>query len=45
VSSPRILNIRFGWLDHEDWMGQKAASGQQSRLSSDVEKLKLLQIV
>lgn len=45
VSSPRILKIRFGWLDHEDWMGQKAASGQQSRLSSDVEKLKLLQIV
>ena len=42
--SPKIRKIRFGWIDAEDWMGQKAASGQQARLSADVEnkKLKLL---
>ncbi|OGH91562.1 MAG: restriction endonuclease [Candidatus Magasanikbacteria bacterium RIFOXYD2_FULL_39_9] len=41
---PRILKIRFGWLDHEDWMGQTAATGQQARLSPAVEKAKLLEI-
>lgn len=41
---PKILKIRFGWLDHTDWMGQTAASGQQARLSSAVEKFKLFEI-
>jgi hypothetical protein len=38
---PRILMIRFGWLDHEDWVGQKSATGQQSRLKREVENGKL----
>lgn len=42
--TPKILKVRFGWLDHEDWMGQKAATGQQSRLSRDVENFKLLEL-
>lgn len=41
---PEITLIRFGWLDAEDWIGQKAATGQQSRLSSEVENNKLLVI-
>lgn len=41
---PRILMIRFGWLDHEDWIGQKSATGQQSRLKREVENYKLLQL-
>lgn len=41
---PKILKIRFGWLDHEDWMGQKATTGQQSRLSRDVESFKLIEL-
>ena len=41
---PKIRLIRFGWIDHEDWMGQTAASGQQARLSTDVETKKLLAI-
>lgn len=41
---PKIRLIRFGWIDHEDWMGQAAASGQQARLSTDVETKKLLTI-
>jgi ScaI-like restriction endonuclease len=40
-SVARILLIRFGWLDHEDWMGQIAATGQQSRLSNETENGKL----
>lgn len=37
-----ITHIRFGWLDAEDWQGQKAASGQQASLSSDVLQYKLI---
>jgi hypothetical protein len=44
LKKPNILLVRFGWLDSSDWMGQKAATGQQSRLSSDVENYKLLEI-
>lgn len=44
LPSPRLRRIRFGWLDHSDWQGQLAATGQQARLSPEVErgKLKLL---
>ena len=41
---PKITRIRFGWLDHTDWMGQKSQTGQQSRLSKDVESFKLLEL-
>lgn len=40
-SVARILLIRFGWLDHEDWLGQSSATGQQSRLSNETENGKL----
>lgn len=38
---PKILLIRFGWLDHTDWKGQLAPTGQQSSLSPDVYRYKL----
>lgn len=41
---PRIVLVRFGWLDAEDWIGQKAATGQQSRLSPEVENGKFIQL-
>lgn len=41
-TKPEITLIRFGWLDHEDWQGQKAATGQQARLDPVVEQNKLL---
>ncbi len=41
---PKILKIRFGWLDHDDWMGQTSQTGQQSRLSREVENGKLIEI-
>ncbi len=31
--NPKILLIRFGWLDHTDWIGQTAATGQHARLA------------
>lgn len=42
--NPKILKIRLGWLDYEDWQGQNAPSGQQARLSPDVETYKLVQL-
>ena len=43
-ATPSIRRVRFGWLDHEDWAGQKATTGQQARLNRDVERYKLLQL-
>jgi hypothetical protein len=42
IKKPQITRIRFGWLDYTDWIGQTAATGQQARLSPDVEKNKLI---
>jgi len=39
---PSVLRIRFGWIDHADWTGQAAATGQQASLSPVVESGKLL---
>lgn len=44
AKKPSIRLIRFGWIDSHDWIGQKSATGQQARLSSDVENYKLLQL-
>jgi ScaI-like restriction endonuclease len=41
---PEISLIRFGWLDSDDWVGQAAETGQQSHLSLDVDRGKLLEI-
>jgi hypothetical protein len=38
---PKILMIRFGYLDHSDWIAQSSATGQQARLSKDVYNYKL----
>jgi len=41
---PQIVSVRFGWLDHSDWIGQFAATGQQARLDPNVERHKLLRL-
>lgn len=41
---PQIKLIRFGYLKHEDWIGQKSSSGQQARLGAEVEKGKLIEL-
>lgn len=33
--NPKIVLIRFGWLDHTDWIAQKSSTGQQARLSAE----------
>lgn len=38
---PKILKIRFGYLEHSDWIAQKAPTGQQARLSPEAYKYKL----
>ena len=43
-SQASIRLIRFGWLDSTDWIGQKASTGQQSRLPKEVENYKLLEL-
>lgn len=39
---PQITLIRFGYLEHSDWIAQKAASGQQAHLSSDTYAKKFI---
>ena len=41
---PKILKIRFGYLNHTDWVAQKSETGQQAKLTPDVYKYKLKQI-
>lgn len=41
---PEITLVRFGWLDHFDWIGQAAATGQQARLDPNAERHKLLRL-
>lgn len=38
---PQVVRIRFGWLDHADWIGQKSSTGQQARIKPTSEKAKL----
>jgi hypothetical protein len=42
---PQIHLVRFGWLDREDWQGQKTENGQKATLSRDVETYKLLDLL
>lgn len=41
---PNITLIRFGWLDHTDWLGQLAATGQQARIKPQSDRTKLLKL-
>jgi len=38
---PRILLIRFGFIEHTDWIAQNAPTGQQARLIPEAYKSKL----
>lgn len=42
TEAPQIRLIRFGWLDHSDWVGQAAASGQQAHATPEARKYKFL---
>lgn len=42
--NPKITIIRFGYLEHKDWIAQRAATGQQARLSPEAYHYKLIEI-
>lgn len=44
VGLPVVTQIRFGWLDHTDWIGQASATGQQARLRPESDRAKLLKL-
>ena len=44
IPDPQIRTIRFGWLDHSDWIGQKSSTGQQARLDTKALSKKLITI-
>lgn len=39
---PAITKIRFGWLDHSDWVAQVSPTGQQSHLTKEAKLYKLI---
>jgi hypothetical protein len=39
-----LMLLRFGWIDHDDWKPQKAATGQAAGLADEVYKYKLVTI-
>lgn len=38
----KIWSIRFGWIDDEDWVGQKQPTGQQASIGASLARLKLV---
>lgn len=38
---PEVSLVRFGWLGSADWIGQRAESGQRSRLTKEAKSYKL----
>jgi len=44
VEYPSITLIKFGYLEHTDWIPQKSSKGQQARLSVESKRNKLLTI-
>lgn len=43
-ASREIVNIRFGWIDDEDWIGQAQPTGQQASIGMQLSRLKLITI-
>lgn len=41
ADDPDLRIIRFGWLDHEDWIPQRSQTGQQARLRPEAYQFKL----
>jgi len=39
-----LQNIRFGWIDDEDWVGQAQPTGQQASIGVELARLKLVTI-
>jgi hypothetical protein len=44
IKRPEIRIVRFGWIDHTDWVAQTSQSGQQSSLPAEIYNSQLLTI-
>lgn len=42
---PKIVRIRFGWLDHTDWKAQESATGQQASVRKEAKASKLVDLL
>lgn len=42
IRKPKITLIRFGYLEHKDWVAQKASTGQQAHLTPQAYASKLI---
>jgi len=42
---PQLTRVRFGWLDHTDWIGQTSQTGQQAHLSANADRYKLVDLL
>lgn len=40
--SRQIWNVRFGWIDDDDWVGQAQPTGQQASIGVELARLKLV---
>jgi hypothetical protein len=41
---PKIVCIKFGYLEHTDWVAQSSETGQQASLTKNAQNLKLVTI-
>ena len=44
ITRPQIKMVRFGYLEHSDWIAQSAATGQQARLSPETYRNKFVKL-
>jgi hypothetical protein len=44
TKQPTIVQVRFGWLDHSDWVPQKAETGQAARVTAEAYAGKLISL-
>lgn len=44
IEKPNITLIRFGWLNHSDWISQASQTGQQASLSKEAYNYKLIEL-
>lgn len=42
--NPKIVKIRFGWLNHSDWKAQNAQTGQQAYVKKVPKQKKLMEL-
>ncbi|MCG7296771.1 ScaI family restriction endonuclease [Corynebacterium afermentans] len=43
--TPMIKRVKFGWLNHSDWIPQKTPTGQQARISAFTWKNKFIDLL